>query len=628
MPREQLGTSDSQEDNEVLAMAARFGASSIKTCASIVQLQRAAKMHEEMAANLRAQAQLMAAYLESMVVNEGFSGMSIAASPTSPVSHRGSVAALPPTKTARDSATTTTPKTSSSAPPTPEPAFSVSPTPKLQLFPRRKSKMEPVPLQVATAAPESATPSLVPTLTYKDFLDEQMRIKEKNRKERESTAATSCSPPSTQEPPQQKALHIHQSTELANRDPSISAMQKALHPLVGSTAATTAATGVTYVVGNEAVDVDSFASSVLLAVYLSATSPSGEHFVPLVPLVETEFSQRGDSAAALRFAGLCGVPLLFCDALSRSTLLTPNALSKQRIALADHNAPAASLCKLFTAPLDIVAIVDHHKDENPLQKCDLLRIVEPTASAASLVALLFKRDLPTLLDEQAAKLLLCPIVLDTVNFTNPRCTHKDTEARDFLVEIILKHDPAFNQSILFDALQKAKFDTASLSCVQLLNRDYKQTHCIALNDPSVVCELGIASVTTSLSNLLARSEQGSFASFRRALTDFVAEKRLDILLVMTAFEAEGGVFCREVLLLSTLAENGASERLLSELLGQSDLALQPMDLLPGQSGGSGAASAENGLRGDSMTLQYFKLDPKMSRKLLQPIVVPIIQSLL
>ncbi|ORY50897.1 DHH phosphoesterase [Rhizoclosmatium globosum] len=282
----------------------------------------------------------------------------------------------------------------------------------------------------------------------------------------------------------------------------------------------TKAAPVTLVAGNEAADLDSVVSAVALARLLS------------------------DRHAPRQFAPLLNAPSLI---------------------LTDHNDPAASLLAVLPDP-HIVGIMDHHADSGKHTNCEMFRVIEPVGSATSLVALEFK-DYP--FDLPLAKLLLAPILLDTVNLDPAmnRVTEKDVEAANLLLRIIRAEDPAFDSKALFDLLQSAKFDVSSLTCAQFLRKDYKQTKCKKW-------ELGISSVGIAFSDLIAR-EGGDLQNVVQSLREYTKEKKIDILMVMTAFENDKG-FNRELIVFS---RNQFVLELFELLEGHSDMKLDWKNLI-------------------------------------------------
>lgn len=145
-----------------------------------------------------------------------------------------------------------------------------------------------------------------------------------------------------------------------------------------------------------------------------------------------------------------------------------------RVVLLDHNKLAAHQKHLGDA---VEEIIDHHNNENLYQETTLHRVVEPVGSATTLVALELlhpeTEKCLSLLDAALARLLMGPILLDTINFASDavRFNEKDTRAFDELKQLA---GSDYSAQVLFDKLQEEKFNVASLSSYDLLRKDYKK----------------------------------------------------------------------------------------------------------------------------------------------------------
>ncbi|KAJ3143209.1 hypothetical protein HK100_000008 [Physocladia obscura] len=387
-----------------------------------------------------------------------------------------------------------------------------------------------------------------------------------------------------------------------------------------------------FVVGNEACDLDSFVSSVAVAVQQTAATKSHSLFVPMLGIRRSDFVLRGDCTAALRYAypteysdildSLCFMD----DSLANSQQTTTNTI--QNIFLTDHNIPAKSLLTRFNDSIHVVGILDHHSDEGLFADCELLRVVDSVGCATSLAVDLLSTvnffdnsraataataaALLTTVDHAFAKLLISPILLDTVNLDPSfnRVTPTDIAAAQQLVLAIHKIDPAYDPLAHFRLLQLAKFDTSSLSVREMLRKDYKQTSTSGT-------ELGISSVTTSFDDLIRREDgTGDFTKVIASIRAYCSELRLGILIVMTAFEdSKSKSFERElVIFVPRNGKIGSASRNLFDLLEQrSDLKLNHLKTVEDDDG----------------ILRWYKVgNAKISRKLLQPIILPMIQSII
>ncbi|KAI9345579.1 hypothetical protein BDR26DRAFT_856293 [Obelidium mucronatum] len=244
-----------------------------------------------------------------------------------------------------------------------------------------------------------------------------------------------------------------------------------------------------------------------------------------------------------------------------------------------------------------------------------MRIVEPVGSASSLVTNLFTaNNLAHAIDAPLATLLLCPILLDTVNLDPAagRLTPQDAEASSFLISVIQRDDPGFSASSLFEALQRAKFDTSSLTCLEMLRKDYKQTSC----GRGVIghkIELGISSVGASWDNLTAREDcANNSGKAVEVIRDFMESKKLEVFVIMTAFET-CGIFKREMIVFSSLNK----PKLFRGLMDDTEIQLSDQN----------PSLYKPFLKSHEDMQLYDVGNLKMSRKIFQPILVRIITSL-
>ncbi|EMD37017.1 hypothetical protein CERSUDRAFT_114914 [Gelatoporia subvermispora B] len=139
----------------------------------------------------------------------------------------------------------------------------------------------------------------------------------------------------------------------------------------------------TIATGNEAGDLDSFASAIALSYYLTRLAPNPIPTVPLALVAREDFGLRAENLHALALAGLdpAAPPLLCLDDL-------PTPCPTRRFALVDHN----RLHPRFDSPdARVVAVVDHHEDEGLYTDSASPRTVQvPVGSCASLVTRLFE----------------------------------------------------------------------------------------------------------------------------------------------------------------------------------------------------------------------------------------------
>ncbi|EMP27954.1 Protein prune like protein [Chelonia mydas] len=252
------------------------------------------------------------------------------------------------------------------------------------------------------------------------------------------------------------------------------------------------------VLGNEACDLDSMVSALALAYYLAKTSlESRAAFVPVLNIPRSEFPLRTESAFLLQEQQIPDSCLIFRDeidlhALHRAGLLSltlRGALSRAP-PLTSPSCPPSGDAALEEA---VIEVIDHR----PLEREPRCRVTaELVGSCATLVTERIVQGPAELLDRQTAALLLGTILLDCVNMTPEagKVTPKDTQ---YVALLESKFPDLPARSVLFEALQTAKFDVSGLSTDQMLRKDLK-----ALSSDGLV--LAISAVYVTLEAFLQR----------------------------------------------------------------------------------------------------------------------------
>ncbi|KAJ3114261.1 Exopolyphosphatase [Phlyctochytrium bullatum] len=394
--------------------------------------------------------------------------------------------------------------------------------------------------------------------------------------------------------------------------------------VLASAATLTPAPKLTLVIGNEAADLDSIVSAISYAFLKHCThqpAKPDEHreFVPVIHVPRKDLALRTDCTYAFSrsFPGVdvASSHFNFIDELDLDAL---NASNDLRLILTDHNRLAPSLSK-YSDRVD--GILDHHKDEQ-LHLNASPRVIEPVGSATSLIALEWQKSnhLTESLDSSLAVLMLAPILLDTINLEQKfgRCTDKDVEASKFL---LLKSGIPENQiqtfsKDYFEDLQNAKFDCSGLSNEDLLKKDYKEV-VVKLPGTRGEIKFGISSVTWFL-DAWAQREGGNLDSVLASIKQFSSSQKLDIALVMLAFNHKDTTigFQRELLVLVSPfmeRDSGLAAKFISEMEAKgSELDLETKKIPCKDLG--------------SELFAYVQRNGKMSRKLLLPVVERIVSQ--
>ncbi|XP_072404857.1 exopolyphosphatase PRUNE1 [Chiloscyllium punctatum] len=267
------------------------------------------------------------------------------------------------------------------------------------------------------------------------------------------------------------------------------------------------------VLGNEACDLDSMVSAITFAYFLSKTAPKQKViFLPILNIPRSEFPLRGECVFLLRESRLSEDLLVFRDEIDLHALHKDGQLA---LTLVDHNV----LPRGDSALEEVVKeVVDHRRLERPLAP-GLVVTAEPVGSCATLVTERIVRTAPDILDRQLAYVLRCTILLDCINMAPEagKVTPKDTE---YVTALESRFSDLPPRAVVFDTLQRAKFDVSGLTIEQMLRKDLK-----VLSGEDIL--LAISAVYLRLEDLLARP------SLKEGLEKFCRGGGYGVLVVMT-----------------------------------------------------------------------------------------------
>lgn len=293
----------------------------------------------------------------------------------------------------------------------------------------------------------------------------------------------------------------------------------------------TRSSNVNIFLGNEAADLDSIVSSVVLAYWHNA---QGHSAVPVVNCPRDDLKLRGDVQAVLNLSGINGDNLVFVDEF--------NDLSRicSGVWLVDHNTTSSAQKFLDSK---VTAIVDHHADSGAHQNASP-RLIAPVGSCSTLsFEICFGKPNVASLNRAAAALLLSAILVDTINMDSSvgRGTARDLAAITSISEILGVDE---NTKLrLFEHVRTEKQRQSHLSSRDLFRKDFKH-----FEGPGGV--VGIASVGLSFEGWNEGRRGRDFALSLDNLQQFSRERKLDVFVVMTSFESSSG-FSRELLIFAT-----------------------------------------------------------------------------
>ncbi|WVQ74324.1 hypothetical protein IAR50_003923 [Cryptococcus sp. DSM 104548] len=308
-------------------------------------------------------------------------------------------------------------------------------------------------------------------------------------------------------------------------------------------------TGWTVVMGNEAGDLDSLASSIAFS-QLSSTLLASR-VIPLILTPPRFMSLRPENLLALQNASLPLSSLLHTDQLPIAT--SELASHGVRFALVDHN-------KLLPQFGDgqVEAVIDHHEDEGVHTDAAIREITFPTGSCTSLVTKHFREQWEASLSRgspvpsELATLLLSGILIDTGGLKPGRkATPIDYESAAFLYPISTLPQPSDNLSAsalssdavpaplssLAETLLETKNDVSSLSTYELLMRDYKEYVWPTRSPAYPTLKVGLSTVPLGLKPWIAKAPEG-WESLMQGVKVWMQERTLDLEGILTTYSSE------------------------------------------------------------------------------------------
>jgi len=362
---------------------------------------------------------------------------------------------------------------------------------------------------------------------------------------------------------------------------------------------------ITFVIGNESADLDSFACSLIYA-YVRSNTPTPHAFTPLyVPVTNIPFSGiqlRPEFLALLPHADIEPRHLITLDDLpDLSTIKSKLRPENTKWILVDHNALQGTLGSIYSNRVG--GVIDHHDEENKVPKdtASEPRIITKAGSCTSLVTeycreawdglsnsamssgaapgqgneLVDDGTITTLWDAQIAQLGLASILIDTTNLTaKDKTTEHDIKAAEYLEAKVMacpQVSAQFDRSKFFKEMDTAKKDIGGLQLHDILRKDYKEWTERGL-------KLGISSVVKPIRFLQEKArkeanEHNADESFLTAIREFSKERDLDIYATMTTSTSSEGKFQRELLLWAFTPDATAAAKRFSKIAG-GELGLQ------------------------------------------------------
>lgn len=278
-------------------------------------------------------------------------------------------------------------------------------------------------------------------------------------------------------------------------------------------------------------------------------------------------------------------------------------------------------------------MIDHHEEENavPENTDPEPRVVEKCGSCTSLVVRQCKpawdsmssSSLSTaaahgqgevamndsavtqVWDAQVAKMALASILVDTANLTAlGKVEQVDRDSVDYLqakIQLSSKDASTWDRDRYYKEIDEAKRDISSLSLTEVLIKDYKEW----TEDGA---KLGISSIVKPL-DFLVRKAGEEKSSFEDQLQQFMDERDLSVLAIMTTSTSFKGDFKRELLLQARASASSSAIKFAEQ--GAFDFNLEDLSI-------KGVSSQDK--PGQTWRRTWLQKDVSKSRKQVAPLL--------
>ncbi|KAI9228278.1 MAG: hypothetical protein DHS80DRAFT_15789 [Piptocephalis tieghemiana] len=295
-------------------------------------------------------------------------------------------------------------------------------------------------------------------------------------------------------------------------------------------------------------DLDSMVCALLYGLLKANLQPQSKSYAsPILNIPREDLILRPELSFVLAKAG---IPEELVPCLDEVRLE-----GMEQVVLVDHNVPAHAQSFLADS---VVGIVDHHEDEGQFPNADP-RMVRVAGSCTSLILQAWAREAekqPRLLrafGPECLHLALASMLQDTVGF----------KTQYGKVQPVDLDSLAWEGSELegyMDALTRVRSDVSGLASRDLLRKDYKEWVVVMGKgegeDGDSKCRLGISSVPYARDRWI---ERDGVDEVEKAVEAWVAERSLDLHLILTAYTGQGDKgFSRELSLYITTTASSSS----------------------------------------------------------------------
>ncbi|KAJ7291136.1 exopolyphosphatase [Mycena rebaudengoi] len=282
----------------------------------------------------------------------------------------------------------------------------------------------------------------------------------------------------------------------------------------------------TVAMGNEAGDLDTLASSITYAWMQSEVRK--QQTIPLIQIERDDLGLRAENLYALTLAGITSPAE---QLLTTTDTQGVRPFPSHTFALVDHN----RLGEPFSdgnEDVRVVAVVDHHEDENLYTDSADPRLIAPAGSCSSHVANLYPRDAD--IPKPLATLLLCAILVDTGGLrAGGKALQVDFDAAAYLIPRSTLAESIAPATRLSDELAAKKSDVSHLGAWDLLRRDYKEyTYTLGWHESSPSIKAGLSTVPLKL------KKWGGGGKLEGEARRWMEHQGLTVLGVLTSFRDE------------------------------------------------------------------------------------------
>ena len=218
------------------------------------------------------------------------------------------------------------------------------------------------------------------------------------------------------------------------------------------------------VLGNEAADIDSIASSIVYAFFRENINPKKEEiFIPVINIPKDDLRLRNEVIYLFSATGIKPENLIFIDQINLKELAEEK---KIKVILVDHN-KISHKQEFLSAHIE--EVIDHHADEKTYN--NILKTIEKSGSTATLVGEKIIQDARFVLDKESAIILSGAILIDTSNlsYKSGKTTEKDEKILNYLIA-----EYKINRTELYTNLSMEKRNISDMSSRDILRKDYKE----------------------------------------------------------------------------------------------------------------------------------------------------------